>query len=813
MIQRKWKEQKWDRSAVDELAGQLNIEPLAAAILWLRDVRDIEEARIFISGEPFESHSPLLMTDMAKAAERLLDARKNSERVLVHGDYDVDGMSGAALVYDFLRRNGWDACVHVPHRIDEGYGISRERLESAAEEGIKLVVTVDCGSSAVDEVRYAKESGMDVVITDHHIPPDVLPEAVALVNPHLRDSKYPFPDLSGAGVGYKLCCAVVEFSDIDVAESDRLLDLVALGTLADMMPVLGENRSLIRRGLQLIPAVARPGIMALCESCRVNPEKVGSEDVAFMLAPRLNAAGRLSDPKISLDLITSDNGEEALDLTQDIERLNSERKSKEQDMQRQALNMAEEDPELGHRESIVLANKNWHRGVIGLVAGRLAEHMHLPTAILSIEGDKAYGSVRSAGGIDVTQCLSRCEFLLDRYGGHQAAAGFMLPSENISQFRDAFEVAVSSCGLDIEPTPTLPITATLTPERITSRLIDDLDLLAPYGEGHPRPIFAVRGVDLCGRVRVVGNSHLKAFIPAGTFPGQRAKLDMIGFGKGHLIDRLDWEKVDLAFALGFNQYRGETTIQLKLIDVRQHDTEEAETVFSPNTVSNAELHLHDYGRLPRVRRCLSRFLQAEQPVSLLLEGSPSGWLAAILEAMPTPPMRCDWANLADADSGSIEGSLAVISPPRSEDDLRNLGRCMKCGAEVHLFLTKAVINNQTKRIDAKCPDRAEMAKLYKSIKNHVNTLIDQERIKSLLIEEGYPARLVRLGLQVFVELEILAIDAEHRYYLHPRPQKRELTYSPTYKKLSQQVETELRWLSKLESLPSKEILNLMCPAQ
>ncbi|MBE7559118.1 single-stranded-DNA-specific exonuclease RecJ [bacterium] len=602
MKRRQWREESWDQPAVDSLAAALGVHPIVAGVLWLRGLRDAPSAERFVFGKTPELHSPSLLPDIVVAVERLRQARERRERILVHGDYDVDGVAGTTLLYDLLRRNGWCAAAHVPHRTDEGYGVSSARLQEAALEGVTLVLTVDCGTSAVEEVEAARGHGMDVIITDHHRPPERLPAALAHVNPQRTDSAYPNPHLSGTGVAYKLAVALAEAGVVPREEAERHLDLVALGTVADMMPLFGENRDLVRAGLRAFSGKHRPGLAALAESCRVKLDSISTDDIAFFLAPRLNAAGRLADPRLALDLLTSTSGEEAVDLVSEVEHLNADRKAREQAIQKQAYQMLEEDPELAHRETVVLAHRDWHRGVVGLVAARLAESLHRPVAVLAIEGETACGSARAAGKVDVTAALAQCQGLLDRYGGHEAAAGFQLPVANLPAFRDAFEMAVVRSGVEIEPMAGLTITRTLEPAQITRRLVTDLSLLEPYGCGHPRPIFALRDVDLRSRAQTVGNGHLKVYAPMGTFPGQAEKLDMIGFGKGTLLERLDWESVDVAFELGWNQFRGETTVQLKLVDVRDHERVEVDANSHPTEARRGEVRLLDYRSLPRVRR-------------------------------------------------------------------------------------------------------------------------------------------------------------------------------------------------------------------
>ena len=810
MIRRRWKEDEWNQQEVQRLAGELGIEPLVAALVWLRGMRDPATIQHFLHGDPPTFHSPSLLPGIDDAVRRVLLARERDEQILIHGDYDVDGVSGAALLYDFLSRNGWRAVPHVPHRTEEGYGISQARLLEAVSEGVRLLLTVDCGTSAVEETRLAAEHGMDVVITDHHRPPDELPAAAAHVNPHLPGSRYPEPQLSGAGVGYKLCCAITEASDIPAEEAERLLDFVALGTVADMMPLVGENRDLVRHGLRWIDRNRRPGVIALVESCRAKADALSTEDIAFLIAPRLNAAGRLSDPRLALDLLTCKNGEEALDLVQEVERLNVERRAREQEIVRQAYTMLDEIRDLDQRESLVLGHADWHRGVIGLVAARLADRLNLPVAICAIDGDTAYGSARSAGDVDVTDALAQCKDMLVRYGGHRAAAGFQLPAARLGEFRDAFEMAVVASGAEVAPVSTLGILTTLQPHDITRRLLTDLAMLEPYGEGNPRPVFAMRGLDLRNRVQVVGNSHLKVYAPAQTWEGQNEKLDMIGFGKGGLLERLNWEGVDVAFQLGWNDFRGERNVQLKLVDAREHVASEVDVGCRPVEV-RAEWNVWDYRPLPRVRRSLCRFLVDGDSGALLSSDRPSRWLAQLLEQLPTAPVHFGWDTLP-AD-GPLSGRLGVLTPPDGEPALRRLGACLAPGAEVHLFWTRSVLDSVRARILSLCPDRSEITPLFRTLQNHMGRKLPLADWTGILVEAGHPAALSELALRVFAELEILIVNGAECYTPNISPPKQALLASTTYRELHERQTAALAWLERLSSASTEELLALMRPAE
>ncbi len=809
MKRRHWKEESWDHAAAQALAGALGVDPMVAAVLWLRDIRDLPSAERFLYGNPPEFHSPFLLPDMKIAVERLRRARDGRERILIHGDYDVDGVAGAALLYDLLRRNGWTAVAHVPHRTDEGYGVSSARLQEAALEGVSLVLTVDCGTSAVEEVKWAGQHGMDVLITDHHRPPEERPAASAHVNPQRPDSPYPNRYLSGTGVAYKLAMALAEEGLVPAAEAERQLDLVALGTVADMMPLLGENRDLVRAGLRAFAAKQRPGLSALAESCRVKLDAMSTEDISFLLAPRLNAAGRLADPRLALDLLTSTSGEEAMDLVEEVERLNAERKSREQAILKQAYAMLDDDSELSHRESVVLAHRDWHRGVIGLVAARIAEHLHRPVAVLAIEGETACGSARAAGNVDVTAALARCRQLLDRYGGHQAAAGFQLPVGNIPAFRDAFEMAVVSSGAEIEPVSTLSITGSLEPAQVTRRLVNELALLEPYGAGHPRPVFALRDLDLRSRAQVVGNSHLKVYVPAGTYSRQAERLDMIGFGKGALIDRMHWESVDVAFELGFNQYRGETNVQLKLVDVRDHEGVEMETSARPVEVARGAVRLLDYRSLPRVRRSLCRFLLSEMPGMLVTQGRASRWLSQLLAHLPATPGETSWEEVAAGKASRMQGRLAVIAPPESEDVYRRLGTCLSPGCEVHLFWTRSVLDAFEDMVGALCPDRKEMAGMYRAVQRNAGRALSLEDWRALLIAEGHAAAHAESAVAAFAELELLAPREAEKFALNGAPARRDLSDSPSYRSLAERQRASLAWLERLRQMTSDDLLELL----
>ena len=536
------------------LVKELGLSEITASVLVRRGYGDPQEARAFLAGEQ-PLHDPFLLGDMAAAVGSIRAAVAAGKRICVHGDYDVDGICATVLAVLALRELGAEVEWHLPSRFDEGYGVSGQTLERLAEEGCGLVLTVDCGITAVDEVRRARELGLDVVVTDHHRPAEGLPDCPVVAT---RPSSYPFPELCGTGVVYKLGQALLG-TDAEVLR--RHLDLVALATIADVVPLVGENRSLTIAGLRALARTQKPGLRALMKVARVDPATADSGQVAFRLAPRINAAGRLGHPGAALELLLTEDADEARALAGRLEELNRDRQAVEDKILRAAVAQVEDWPEARQRRpAYVVWGEDWHEGVIGIVASRLVERYHRPVVLIAGTDGLWKGSGRSIPSFDLHSALGACSELLERFGGHRAAAGLSIDAAQVEAFADAFAAQAEGLLSPEDLRPTTVIDAVIPRDaRLTLALCQELQQLAPFGLGNPDVTLLAPGCELGDLATVGEGKHLRFRVRQG---GQDAG-GAIAFGQGAKLDRFRRAgRYDVAFRLQANQWNGTVAPQL-----------------------------------------------------------------------------------------------------------------------------------------------------------------------------------------------------------------------------------------------------------
>lgn len=552
-----------DPQVVDELAATLGVSQVLAQVLCLRNYATPDRATRFLRDNLAALPDPFLLPQMNAACARLYHALTHAERIAVHGDYDVDGISGCALLVESLRSFGASVDYHIPLRLKDGYGLSAAAIQQAATNGCSLIVSVDCGVSAHAEARLAAELGLDLIITDHHQPSDERPRCVALVNPHLPDSRFPFADLAGVGVAFFLLIGLRQYlreqgffaqrTEPDLRQS---LDLVALGTIADIVPLNDVNRILVRVGLRLLAQGRRPGIAALKRVAGVKHMNSGA--VGFRLAPRLNAAGRLEDAALGVRLLLGDPGDNVDDLAERLDGFNRERQALEMKTLNEAVALLEE-AQRPQRYSIVLARPDWHAGVIGIVASRLVERYYRPTVLIALEGDSGKGSARSVKDFHLFKALTDCADLLEGFGGHAMAAGMSLREEQLAAFADRFEAVAAARLADEQLHPVLFHDGEMPLSCWQPAAVAELDRIGPCGAGNPQPSFVSRGCRI-SRPRIVGERHVQfEAIQGGT------RCAAIAFGQAQHIDALAGE-VDLLYRPGINQWQGRSNVQLQVVD-------------------------------------------------------------------------------------------------------------------------------------------------------------------------------------------------------------------------------------------------------
>lgn len=551
---------------VERLSQSLKISPTLAGILCQRNLCTFEETKDYFRPSLGHLHDPFLMKDMDKAVNRMNDALHKGEKILVYGDYDVDGTTSVALMYGFLRNYTHQVDFYIPDRYKEGYGISQQGIDWAAEKGFSLIISLDCGIKSADKVAYATEKNIDFIICDHHLPDDDIPQAVAVLDPKQVDCPYPYKELSGCGVGFKLLQAFCFQNDIDQGEVYKLLDLLVVSIASDIVPITGENRILAYFGLEHLngPQPMRPGLDALKELAGITGD-MDITSIVFGFAPRINAAGRMGDAKNSVRMLLAKTKEEAFKMADIINESNKARRDKDSNITKEALQMIEEDEFLRSANSTVLFKDTWHKGVIGIVASRCIEKYYRPTIILTQSNGKASGSARSVHGFNVHSAIESCADLLEQFGGHMYAAGLTLPVENVQAFRERFEEVVANTITEEQKIPQIEIDAKIDLKQISRNFYNILRQMEPFGPGNLKPVFVSECVYDTGSVRIVGDSHLKLRLTQDGFH----TIDAIGFGLSDYYKAISKGiPFDVCYTIEENVYRGVITLQLRIKDIR-----------------------------------------------------------------------------------------------------------------------------------------------------------------------------------------------------------------------------------------------------
>ena len=549
---------------VKEFIRELNISETLARILINRNIETIEDAEIFLNPIIDELDDPFIMKGMESAVYRLEKAILKGEKICIYGDYDVDGITSVSMLYITLRKLGANVVYYIPNRLDEGYGLNPEAIEKILNEDVELIITVDCGINSLNEVELVNKMNRDIIITDHHQCGHVIPEAYSVINPNQRDCFYPFKFLAGAGVAFKLVSALTQ--QIGRYEITReIIDLAALGTVADVVTLLGENRIIVKNGLDKMRSHPNIGIEALAKVSGVDISNINTYHLSYLLGPRLNAAGRLGDPSIGVELLTSLDKEYAYKIAEELNKINMERQKIENGILDEAIDMVGRDVDLKKDKIIVLSGNNWHTGVVGIVASKISEKYNLPTALISVDDDIGRGSARSIPNFDFYKAMTKCSFLFEKFGGHQMAAGFTIRKENISEFRNLInEIAREMLdGKEI-------ISEVLVDYRIDSinelpQLLEEIEMLKPYGEGNPVPLFVFRNLIIKDKRLLGDNKHLSLKLSDGidTVRG-------IGFNIGFIFNYIAVnEKIDIICSVEKNIWNGTETIQLNIKDINK----------------------------------------------------------------------------------------------------------------------------------------------------------------------------------------------------------------------------------------------------
>lgn len=562
---KRWTLKPADEEVTKHIQEALNIHPALCRMLAQRGVLDFDTAKTFFRPELSHLHDPFLMKDMQQAVQRITDAIEWHERILVYGDYDVDGTTSVSVVYSFLRNQyEGDLGYYIPHRYREGYGVSKEGIDYAKEHGYTLMITLDCGIKSYDLIKYAQSLGIDVIVCDHHTPDKQIPPAVAILNPKQEDCNYPYKELSGCGIGFKLITALATKWGLPEDSYLQYLDLVATSIAADIVPIDGENRVLAFYGLKKVNEDPSLGIKTLMELAEVK-KKMTISDLVFVIGPRVNAAGRMDDAKKAVELFTETDPQKTYEHAEALKSDNEDRREVDKSTTEEALALIQGDSKQSQKRSTVLYQEHWHKGVVGIVASRLIDHFYRPTIVLTKSNDKVSGSARSVTGFNIYDAIHECRDLLENYGGHFYAAGMTMAPNNVDAFISRFEEVVSESITPDLLVPEIEIDAELKLTDITQSFYNILKQYAPFGPANMRPVFMTRHVfDYKGYSKVVKDMHIKFCVHQhGGFV-----MDGIGFGMVDKFDIVTSGPFDIVYTIHENEYRGNVNLQMRVIDIR-----------------------------------------------------------------------------------------------------------------------------------------------------------------------------------------------------------------------------------------------------
>ena len=573
-VEKKWiKRENADAETVSRLSSELGIDPVLAELLVQRGVHTFSQARSFFRPDLADLHDPFLMKDMDKAVDRVHRAIVGNEKILVYGDYDVDGTTAVSLVYSFLARLTDRIDFYIPERYDEGYGVSYKGIDWAAENGFGLIITLDCGIKANEKVDYAKGKGIDMIICDHHLPENDIPDAVAVLDPKREDCGYPFDDLSGCGVGFKLVQAYSQMYGIPFESLVPLLDLLVVSIASDLVSVTGENRILAHYGLKQLNGEPREGLLAMIQLSGLEPTHITIDDIVFKIGPRINATGRMESGRMAVELLTASDAQTAFRIGTEINEHNNERKSIDRRITQEALDMVRTGKCLSGGNATIVYNPHWHKGVVGIVASRLVEAFYRPTIVFTrSHGGLVTGSARSVHGFDLYDAIESCSDLLENFGGHLYAAGLTLKEENLTAFCERIELFISGRIIPEMQTPVVDVDAMLNFSQITPKFLRILKQFQPFGPGNGAPVFLTENVYDNGNGRKVGaeGGHLKLELIQESHPYHH--ISAIAFNMAGFFDHIKaGNPIDVCYSIVENYYRGTANTQLRVKDMRERD--------------------------------------------------------------------------------------------------------------------------------------------------------------------------------------------------------------------------------------------------
>ena len=560
-MNKKWEFYDSDNAKINEISQKFNISELLATVLVNRNIKTDEEIKLFLNPTRNDFHDPYLMPDMKIAVDRIINAIDEKEKTMIYGDYDVDGITSITVLSKFLNQCGLNVGYYIPNRLNEGYGLNKKAIKTIADEGYKLIITVDCGISSTEEIDYAYSLGMEVIITDHHEPLDILPNALAIIDCKRKDNKYPFNSLAGVGVSFKLIQAIGQRLNLPEKEYLKYLDIVCIGTISDIVPLVDENRVIAKLGLMLIKQTKTPGVKALLKA--TSYKEVNSTTVSFGIAPRINACGRMGHEKDALELFLTENIVEAEQITEKLNEYNKQRQNIEKRIFEEAIAKIEKNEE-NKKNMIILGSENWHHGVIGIVSSKITELYYKPSILICFENDNGKGSGRSIPGFDLHEALCLASDYLEKYGGHEMAVGLSLKKKDFKSFKEKLESIAENLHTD-ELTPIIKIDKEITLNDIKIENVKELNLLEPFGESNKTPIFIYRNLKIDSIRALSEGKHLKL-----TLKDENKIINAIGFNMGKYSEEyLIGDKIDVIGVLEINTFNGIESVQINMKDIRK----------------------------------------------------------------------------------------------------------------------------------------------------------------------------------------------------------------------------------------------------
>lgn len=560
-MNKKWEFYNSETDIIKKISEKFEISELLAAVLVNRNIVKDEDVKLFLNPTRKDFHDPYLMPDMEPAVNRIIKAIENNEKTIIYGDYDVDGITSITVLTRFLKERGLDVSSYIPNRLDEGYGLNKEAIKKIADEGYKLIVTVDCGISGTEEVEYAYKLGMEVIVTDHHEPLDVLPKALAVIDCKRKDSKYPFSSLAGVGVAFKLIQAIGIKLKLEEKEYLKFLDVVCIGTISDIVPLIDENRVIAKLGLRLLEQTHLPGVKALLNATAY--KEINSNAVSFGIAPRINACGRMGHERDALDLFLTENIVEANRITEKLNEYNKKRQEIEKRMFEEAVQKIEKE-NIEEKNAIILGGENWHHGVIGIVASKITELYYKPSILICFEGEEGKGSGRSIPGFDLHAALCNSSNYLEKYGGHEMAVGLSLKKSMFDEFKTNFEELAKDAHTE-EFVPVIKIDKEINLKDIIIENVKNLSLLEPFGESNKTPIFIYKNLKIDSIRALSEGKHLKLTLKDGN-----TIINAIGFNMGEYSEEyLIGDKIDVVGILEINTFNGIESVQINMKDIRK----------------------------------------------------------------------------------------------------------------------------------------------------------------------------------------------------------------------------------------------------